>query len=173
MKDPQGMWALDGSDFPKQGMESAGEARQYCGALGKIANCQAGVFLAHVGPKGRALLDKRLYLPEEWTGDADRCAAAGYQRGDGSTEARRSWPWRCGASPGPRAPQVPVGRRRFRIRDVAHVAGRLGGGRDAVRFGRASGYDGMAIGTDLDQTVLLGGGRPRKPGLRRKERLTV
>ena len=68
---------FDGSDFPKQGVKSVGVARQYCGALGKIASCQAGVFLAHVGPRGRALADKRLYLPEEWTSDADRCAAAG------------------------------------------------------------------------------------------------
>ena len=45
--------------------------------MGKIANCQAGVFLAHVGPRGRALVDKRLYLPEEWTSDAGRCAAGG------------------------------------------------------------------------------------------------
>ena len=68
---------FDGSDFPKQGVKSVGVARQYCGALGRIANCQAGVFLAHVGPRGRALADKRLYLPEEWTSDADRCVAAG------------------------------------------------------------------------------------------------
>ena len=77
LDDPQGVWVLDGSDFPKQGVKSVGVARQYCGALGKIANCQAGVFLAHVGPKGRALVDKRLYLPEEWTGDVERCQAAG------------------------------------------------------------------------------------------------
>ena len=72
----QAVWVQGGSDFPKQGVKSVGVARQYCGALGKIANCQAGVFLAHVGPGGRALADKRLYLPEEWTSDADRCAAA-------------------------------------------------------------------------------------------------
>ena len=77
LEDPQGVWVLDGSDFPKQGVKSVGVARQYCGTLGKIANCQAGVFLAHVGPRGRALVDKRLYLPKEWTGDWDRCAAAG------------------------------------------------------------------------------------------------
>ena len=77
LEDPQGVWVLDGSDFPKQGVKSVGVSRQYCGALGKIANCQAGVFLAHVGPKGRALVDKRLYLPKEWTGDPVRCAAAG------------------------------------------------------------------------------------------------
>ena len=74
---PQAVWVFDGSDFPKQGLKSEGVARQYCGALGEIANCQAGVFLAHVGPLGRALVDKRLYLPEEWTSDTGRCAAAG------------------------------------------------------------------------------------------------
>ena len=77
LADSQAVWVFDGSDFPKQGVKSVGVARQYCGALGRIANCQAGVFLAHVGPRGRALADKRLYLPEEWTSDADRCVAAG------------------------------------------------------------------------------------------------
>ena len=54
-----------------------GVARQYCGRLGKVANCQAGMFLAYVSPLGRALVDKRLYLPESWTSDRDRCEAAG------------------------------------------------------------------------------------------------
>ena len=71
------MWALDGSDFPKQGRKSVGVARQYCGRLGKVANCQAGMFLAYVSPLGRALVDKGLYLPESWTSDKDRCEAAG------------------------------------------------------------------------------------------------
>ena len=65
------MWVLDGSDFPKQGEESVGVARQYCGRLGKVANCQAGMFLAYVSPLGRALVDKGLYLPESWTSDKD------------------------------------------------------------------------------------------------------
>ena len=82
LADPRGVWVLDGSDFPNQGVKSVGVARQYCGALGKIANCPAGVFLAHVGPRGRALVDKRLYLPEEWTGDVGRCAAAGVPKQD-------------------------------------------------------------------------------------------
>ena len=77
LEHPLAVWVFDGSDFPKQGVKSAGVARQYCGALGKIANCQAGVFLAHVGPRGRALVDKRLYLPKAWSSDACRCAAAG------------------------------------------------------------------------------------------------
>ena len=74
---PEAVWVLDGSDFPKQGRKSAGVARQYCGRLGKVAGCQAGMFLAYVSPLGRALVDKRLYLPESWTSDKDRCEAAG------------------------------------------------------------------------------------------------
>lgn len=74
---PLAVWAVDSSGFPKQGKQSVGVARQYCGAVGKVANCQVGVFLAHVGPRGRALVDKRLYLPKEWTGDPKRCEAAG------------------------------------------------------------------------------------------------
>ena len=74
---PEAVWVLDGSDFPKQGRKSAGVARQYCGRLGKVANCQAGMFLAYVSPLGRALVDKRLYLPESWTSEPGRCAAAG------------------------------------------------------------------------------------------------
>ena len=54
-----------------------GVARQYCGRLGKVANCQGGMFLAYVSPLGRALVDKGLYLPESWTSDPGRCAAAG------------------------------------------------------------------------------------------------
>ena len=74
---PQAVWVLDGSDFPKQGVKSAGVARQYCGRLGNVANCQAGMFLAYVSPLGRALVDKRLYLPKSWTSDFGRCEAAG------------------------------------------------------------------------------------------------
>lgn len=73
---PEAVWAVDGSGFPKQGKKSVGVARQYCGALGKVAGCQVGVFLAHVGPRGRALVDKRLYLPQEWAADPERCDEA-------------------------------------------------------------------------------------------------
>jgi len=68
--DASGVLIVDGSDFPKQGCHSAGVARQYCGALGKIANCQAGVFLAYAAPKGHTLLDRRLYLPQAWLTEA-------------------------------------------------------------------------------------------------------
>ena len=61
-----GVLTLDGSDFAKQGQESVGVQRQYCGELGKRANCQAGVFLGYASRKGYTLLDRRLYLPEDW-----------------------------------------------------------------------------------------------------------
>ena len=84
LEHPEGVWVLDGSDFPKQGRKSVGVARQYCGRLDtpsdKVANCQDGMFLAYVSPLGRALVDKGLYLPESWTSDnslSDRCEAAG------------------------------------------------------------------------------------------------
>jgi SRSO17 transposase len=67
--DADGVLILDGSDFPKQGGQSVGVKRQYCGELGKTANCQAGVFLAYASRQGYALLDRRLYLPEEWLTD--------------------------------------------------------------------------------------------------------
>jgi SRSO17 transposase len=77
---PAAVWAVDSSGFPKQGKQSVGVARQYCGALGKIASCQVGVFLAHVGPRGRAVVDKRLYLSEGWTDTPARCDAVGVPR---------------------------------------------------------------------------------------------
>ncbi len=65
-----GVLTLDGSDFPKQGRESVGVKRQYCGEVGKRANCQAGVFLGYASARGYTLLNRRLYLPEEWVTDA-------------------------------------------------------------------------------------------------------
>ena len=62
----EGVVILDGCDFPKQGRDSVGVARQYCGPLGKLANCQASVVLAYASEAGATLLDRRLYLPGEW-----------------------------------------------------------------------------------------------------------
>jgi SRSO17 transposase len=73
---PEAVWVVDETSFPKQGKKSVGVSHQYCGALSKVANCQIGVFLAHVGPRGRALVDKRLWLPEGWATDGPRCDAA-------------------------------------------------------------------------------------------------
>jgi SRSO17 transposase len=78
--DDDGVLTLDGSDFPKQGDASVGVKRQYCGELGKRANCQAGVFLGYASQQGYTLLDRRLYLPQEWVEDeayAERRKACG------------------------------------------------------------------------------------------------
>ena len=64
--DPHGVLIVDGSGFPKQGPCSAGAAYQYCGHLGKLANCQEGVFLVYASQHGHTFLDGRLYLPEDW-----------------------------------------------------------------------------------------------------------
>jgi SRSO17 transposase len=64
--EPGGVLIVDGTDFPKKGRYSAGVARQYCGATGKVDNCQAGVFLGYASKRGHTLLDRRLYLPQEW-----------------------------------------------------------------------------------------------------------
>jgi len=61
-----GVWIVDGSGFPKKGEHSVGVARQWCGQLGKIENCQEGVFAAYASRKGYTLLDRRLYLPKSW-----------------------------------------------------------------------------------------------------------
>lgn len=74
-----GALIVDGSEFPKKGKYSAGVMRQYCGATGKIDNCQAGVFLAYASVRGHTLLDRRLYLPQEWFAQGAR---ARWQRCD-------------------------------------------------------------------------------------------
>lgn len=61
-----GVLVVDGCDFPKQGETSVGVARQYCGALGKVANCQASVVACYASERGYTLVDRRLYMPEKW-----------------------------------------------------------------------------------------------------------
>jgi SRSO17 transposase len=76
--DGDGVLIVDESGVAKCGDKSVGVARQYCGASGKIDNCQVGVFLAYASCHGHTLLDTRLYLPkEEWADDAARRQAAG------------------------------------------------------------------------------------------------
>jgi SRSO17 transposase len=67
---------VDETGFLKQGTTSVGVQRQYWGTAGKVDNCQLGVFLAYASPKGRAMIDRELYLPERWTEDPERCKAA-------------------------------------------------------------------------------------------------
>lgn len=67
-----GVLVLDPSAFPKKGTQSCGVSRQWCGRLGKVENCQVGVFLAYVTARGYAPLDRQLYLPEDWASDKKR-----------------------------------------------------------------------------------------------------
>ena len=71
--EPDGVLALDPSSFPKKGSHSVGVKRQWCGRLGKVENCQVGVFLGYVSRREQALVNMRLYLPKEWANDRKRC----------------------------------------------------------------------------------------------------
>ncbi|MGH8402457.1 MAG: IS701 family transposase [Gammaproteobacteria bacterium] len=70
--DEQAVLVIDPSGFAKKGNESCGVKRQWCGRLGKVENCQIGVFLCYAAPGGHAPLDRQLYLPEDWAGDPER-----------------------------------------------------------------------------------------------------
>jgi SRSO17 transposase len=70
MGEPDGVLIVDETGFAKKGQDSVGVARQYCGALGKVENCQVGGFAAYASRQGYALVDKRLFLPEPWFADA-------------------------------------------------------------------------------------------------------
>lgn len=70
--DPGAVVVIDGSTFVKKGKASCGVGRQWCGRLGKVENCQTGVFLTYAAAGGHALVDRRLYLPKDWTGDDAR-----------------------------------------------------------------------------------------------------
>ncbi|WP_443044345.1 IS701 family transposase [Streptomyces sp. NBC_00353] len=73
---PDGVLIIDDTGFLKKGSTSAGVQRQYSGTAGRTENCQIGVFAAYASTKGRALVDRELYLPKSWTNDPDRCRAA-------------------------------------------------------------------------------------------------
>jgi SRSO17 transposase len=71
-----GVFTLDSTGFAKRGTGSAGVARQYSGTLGKVDNCQIGVFVGYATARGHALIDGQLWLPREWTDDPARCRRA-------------------------------------------------------------------------------------------------
>jgi SRSO17 transposase len=71
-----GVLVVDETGFLKKGAKSAGVQRQYSGTAGRIENCQLGVFVAYTTSKGRALIDRELYLPKSWIADRERCDEA-------------------------------------------------------------------------------------------------
>jgi SRSO17 transposase len=75
--EPDGVIVFDPSAFPKKGRSSAAVARQWCGRLGKVENCQVGIFMGYVSRKDHALVDMRLFVPREWIGDRRRRKACG------------------------------------------------------------------------------------------------
>jgi SRSO17 transposase len=75
--DADGVLAVDETGFLKKGTHSCGVARQYSGTAGRIENCQIGVLLGYSSAKGRAGIDRELYLPREWAEDAERRTTAG------------------------------------------------------------------------------------------------
>jgi len=70
--EPDGIIAFDPSSFPKRGTHSVGVKRQWCGHRGKVDNCQVGVYMGYVSRRDHAVLDFRLYLPEDWARDKQR-----------------------------------------------------------------------------------------------------
>ena len=79
--DPEAVVIVDETGFPKKGTTSVGVKRQYSGTLGRTDNCQVGVFVGYAAAKGHTLLDRRLFLPQEWAADGPRRAAAGVPTG--------------------------------------------------------------------------------------------
>jgi len=78
--EPDGVLVFDPSAFKKQGKDSVGVARQWCGRLGKVDNCQVGVYLGYVSRKEHALVDVRLYLNKKWAKDKKRRKKCGVPR---------------------------------------------------------------------------------------------
>ena len=75
--DPDGVLVVDETGDLKKGKHTVGVQRQYTGTAGRIENAQVGVFLTYAGRRGHTLIDRRVYLPESWTSDRERCEQAG------------------------------------------------------------------------------------------------
>ena len=87
------VWILDETSFPKAGEHSVGVARQYCGALGKVANCQVAVTLHWSSAEASCPLGWRLYLPQVWFEDRETRPRGEVAQGRWFTAARPNWPW--------------------------------------------------------------------------------
>ena len=81
LADNDAVWNSDETGFPKKGTKSVGVKRQYSGTLGRIDNCQVAVFANYCSARGHTLMDRRLFLPEEWASDRERREEAGVPAG--------------------------------------------------------------------------------------------
>ena len=130
--DPSGVLVLDETGFLKKGSHSAGVTRQYSGTAGRIENCQIGVFLGYAGPKGHALIDRRLYLPKEWAEDAGRLKAAGVPEAVTFATLPKNRHRHGGGGAGCRRP-VRMGAWRLGLRQRQELARHVGEPREALR----------------------------------------
>ena len=134
---PTSALIIDESSFVKQGEHSVGVARQWCGRLGKVDNCQVAVFAVLTDGQRHAPVDMRLYLPQRWIEDPKRCDRAGIP------VSVRAVALEGGAGAGDRArgagarDAVRLGRRRRRLRQGARLPARAGRRRRGVRRRRA------------------------------------
>jgi SRSO17 transposase len=85
---PRGIFVIDDTGFPKQGKHSVGVQRQYCGPLGKKANCQVAVTVHYVSPNGHFPAALRLFLPDSWTSAPERLKAVGVPEDDRAEQAK-------------------------------------------------------------------------------------
>lgn len=84
------------SGFIKKGQDSIGVARQYCGTVGKVDNCQVGVFAGYASEHGYALIDKRQFIPKKWCTDAYRVRRIKCNLADGATfSTNLNLLWKC------------------------------------------------------------------------------
>jgi len=97
--EPLEAWVVDETGWVKQGSHSVGVAHQYCGAVGKKANCQVSVEVVVSDGWIAAPVSGRLYLPAHWTEDRERCQGRESRR-KWSLPPSRSWHWRCLAKRG-------------------------------------------------------------------------
>lgn len=91
--DPDAVLVIDETGFLKKGRKSVGVARQYSGTAGRIENSQVGVFLCYGSDKGTALVDRELYIPQEWIADRERRSEAGVST---AHDRARTGLWRHG-----------------------------------------------------------------------------
>jgi SRSO17 transposase len=148
---PDGVLIADDTQVIKKGVKSVGVAPQYCGATGQVENCQVMPMLTYASGRGHAFIDRALYLPECWTNDPERCAAAGVPADRGLTTKPQlvigmlERAWAAGVPFGYFAADAGYGRAPA-LRDWCHT--------HQVRYV-------MAVGVDLP--LLDAHGRPTRP----------
>ena len=173
---PTACWSSTPPPSPSRARSPSASQRQWCGRLGKVENCQVGVYLGYVSHQGHALVDFRLYLPREWTRDRKRMNEAGVPR-----EVRFATRHELALADARRAGRpaaAPLGRRRRRDGAQLLVPPAVAPARRALPAGRAEQHPGARPGAaPTRRTPGTGGARRRRScaptsGARRWRRTT-